>query len=45
MALDDDEQVRRLDARIEQRLVGAEVGDVDAVAHDALFGGVEAVEG
>ena len=45
MALDDDEQVRRLDARVERRFAFTEVRDVDAVTDQSLFGRIETIEG
>jgi hypothetical protein len=44
MALDHDEQVRGFHARIEDRLAFAEVRDVDGIAHEPLFIGIEAIE-
>ena len=44
-ALDQDEQVGRLDARLEEGLAFGEIGDVDAVANDLLLRGIEAIEG
>ena len=44
MAFDDDEQVQRLGRGVEDRFTFTEVGDIDAVANNLLFSGVEAVE-
>ena len=44
VALDDDEQVQRFGAGIEDRFRRAEIGDVDTVPDDLLLAGVQAVE-
>jgi len=42
---DDDEEMARLDSQIEDRVAGAKVRDVDAVAHQSSLVRAETVEG